>query len=87
MENVGSTQVCVTLDSMPTTEVNVALETDDTPTGAQGKLPYLHARKLQLTTSPLLHDSYDIFSRRVSIEAQKVQNRSVWKHILNVLAT
>ena len=45
MENVGSTQVCVTLDSTPTSEVNVALETDDTPTGAQGKLLYLSACK------------------------------------------
>ena len=61
MENVGFTEVCVTLDSTPTSEVNVALETDDTPTGAQGKLLYLHARKLQLTTSPLVYDSYDIF--------------------------
>ena len=43
MENVGSTQVCVALDSTPTSEVNVALETDDTPTGAQGKLLYLSA--------------------------------------------
>ena len=41
MENVGSTQVCVTLDSTPTSEVNVALETDDTPTGAQGEI-YTH---------------------------------------------
>ena len=54
MENVGSTQVCVTLDSTPTTEVNVTLETDDTTNGAQGKLLYLHARKLQLTTSPFM---------------------------------
>ena len=61
MENVGFTEVCVTLDSTPTSEVNVALETDDTPTGAQGKLLYLHARKLQLTISPLVYDSYDIF--------------------------
>ena len=38
MEDVGSTQVCVTLDSSPTTEVNVTLETDDTPNSAQGKL-------------------------------------------------
>ena len=38
MEDVGSTQVCVTLDSSPTTEVNVTLETDDTPNSARGKL-------------------------------------------------
>ena len=38
MESAGSTQVCVTLDSNTTTEVNVTLETDDTPSGAQGKL-------------------------------------------------
>ena len=38
MESVGSTQVCVTLDSSPTTEVNVTLGTDDTPNSAQGKL-------------------------------------------------
>ena len=45
MEFEGSTQVCVTLDSMPTTEVNVTLETDDSPSGAQGKLFYLSACK------------------------------------------
>ena len=45
MESVGSTQVCVTLDSTPQTEVNVTLETDDTPSGAQGKLLYLFACK------------------------------------------
>ena len=38
MESVGSIQVCVTLDSTPTSEVNITLETDDTPTSAQGKL-------------------------------------------------
>ena len=54
MEFEGFAEVCVTLDSPPTTEVNVTLETDDTPTGAQGKLLYLHARKLQLTTSPFM---------------------------------
>ena len=43
MENVGSTPVCVTLDSSPTTEVNVTLETDDTPNSAQGKLFCLYA--------------------------------------------
>ena len=43
MEDVGSTQVCVTLDSSPTTEVNVVLLTDDTPSSAQGKLFCLHA--------------------------------------------
>ena len=41
MENEGSTPVCVSLDSTPTSEVNVALETDDTPTGAQGEI-YTH---------------------------------------------
>ena len=46
MEFEGFAEICVTLDSPPTTEVNVTLETDDTPTGAQGKLLYLHARKL-----------------------------------------
>ena len=45
MESVGSTQVCVTLDSTPQTEANVTLETDDTPSGAQGKLLYLSACK------------------------------------------
>ena len=60
MENVGSTQVCVTLDSTPTSEVNVALETDDTPTGAQGKLLYLSACKKASAdyTPPLVHDRY-----------------------------
>ena len=38
MESAGSTQVCVTLDSSPITEVNVTLETDATPSGARGKL-------------------------------------------------
>ena len=40
MESAGSTEVCVTLDFNTTTdsEVNVTLETDDTPSGAQGKL-------------------------------------------------
>ena len=38
MESAGSTQVCVTLDFNTTTEVNVTLETDDTPNSAQGKL-------------------------------------------------
>ena len=42
----GFAEVCVTLNSTSATEVNVTLETDDTPTGAQGKLLYLHARKL-----------------------------------------
>ena len=41
MEFEGFAEVCVTLDSMPTTEVNVTLETDDTPTGAQGKLLFI----------------------------------------------
>lgn len=45
MENVGSTPVCIELDSMPTSEVNVTLETDDTANGAQGKLFYLSACK------------------------------------------
>ena len=40
IESAGSTQVCVTLDSSPTTEVNVTLETDDTPSGARGKFCY-----------------------------------------------
>ena len=46
MEFEGFTEVCVTLDFMPTTEVNVTLETDDTPNGAQGKLIpiYMYAR-------------------------------------------
>ena len=38
MESAGSAQVCVELGSSPTTEVNVTLETDDTPNSAQGKL-------------------------------------------------
>ena len=38
MESAGSTQVCVTLVSTPTTEVNIVLETDDTPSSARGKL-------------------------------------------------
>ena len=38
MESEGSTEVCVELGSSPTTEVNVTLETDDTPNNAQGKL-------------------------------------------------
>ena len=42
MENAGSTQVCVTLDSTPQTEVNVALETVDTPTGAQGEMCHIY---------------------------------------------
>ena len=46
MEFEGFAEVCVTLDSTPQTEVNVTLETDDTPSGAQGKLIpiYMHAR-------------------------------------------
>ena len=46
MEFEGFAEVCVTLDSTPTSEVNVTLETDDTPNGAQGKfIPiYMHAR-------------------------------------------
>lgn len=42
MENAGSTQVCVALDSTPTSEVNVTLETDDTPTGAQGEMCHIY---------------------------------------------
>jgi len=41
MEFEGFAEVCVTLDSSPTSEVNVALETDDTPTSAQGEI-YTH---------------------------------------------
>ena len=85
MENVGSTQVCVTLDSTPASEVNVTLETDDTPSGAQGKLFYSSAcKKASADYSPLVHDTYGIFSLRICREAQEVQNRSAWKHILNV---
>ena len=41
MEFEGSTQVYVTLDSTPESEVNIILETDDTPTAAQGEI-YTH---------------------------------------------
>ena len=42
MEFEGSTQVCVTLDSTPESEVNIVLETDDTPTAAQGEIYTSH---------------------------------------------
>ena len=41
MEFVGSTPVCIELGSTPESEVNVVLETDDTPNSAQGKLFYI----------------------------------------------
>ena len=56
MESVGSTPICVTLDSSPESEgVNIVLETDDTPNSAQGKLFYIFSSIKILADYTSLH--------------------------------